>query len=170
MFIYCGKMNWEGYADNEEFTVILPFGSSRLDDPIHLYWQWTQNANGDTKVNVLSQTTITSVTQTGVQGEAKFSCIHNDYYTFDITSKQDGAQLSIFMRNPAGYTSSEMILQKFSPSRKLSDADYPMSPERPLLRIYASKLNWYEYAVNELFIVVLPDGLDKDFPVTAHWQ
>ena len=63
MSIYRGTMNWEGYADNEEFTVILPFGSSRLDDPIHLYWQWSQNSNGDTKVNVLSKTTITSVTR-----------------------------------------------------------------------------------------------------------
>jgi len=154
MSIYRGKMNWYEYADNEEFTVILPCGE-RLNDPINLYWQWTKNSSGEPKVNVLSQTTITTVTQTGIPGEVKFSCVCNNYYTFDITSKQYGAQLSILMRNPKGDTSSEMILQKF----------YPSQP-----RTYAGKLNWYDYAVNELFIVVLPAGLGEDLPVTAYWQ
>src|SRR3990170_4488129 len=112
MSIYRGKMNWYEYADNEEFTVILPCGE-RLNDPINLYWQWTKDSRGDPKVNVLSQTTITSVIQTGVPGEVKFSCVCDNYYTFDITSKQYGVQLSIFMRNPKGDTSSEMVLQKF---------------------------------------------------------
>jgi hypothetical protein len=170
MLIYRGKMNWDDYADNEEFTVILPFGTSRLDDPIHLYWQWTKAATGATKLNVLARTTITSAIQTAVKGEAGFSCVHDDYYTFDITSKQSGEQLSVYMRNPKGYTSAEMVLQRFSPSRVLPDSAFPMSPERPIPRIYAGKLNWFDYAVNELFLVVLPDGLGRSYPATAHWQ
>ncbi|GBB91534.1 hypothetical protein RclHR1_01890008 [Rhizophagus clarus] len=154
MSIYRGKMNWYEYANNEEFTVILPCGK-RLNDPINLYWQWTKDSSGDRNVNVLSQTTITSVTQTGIPGEVKFSCLCNNYYTFDITSKQYGTRLSIFMRNPRGDTSSEMVLQKFYPSQS---------------RTYAGKLNWYDYAVNELFIVFLPAGLGEDLRVTAHWQ
>ncbi|KAF0437535.1 hypothetical protein F8M41_004364 [Gigaspora margarita] len=154
MSIYRGKMNWYEYAINEEFTVTFLYGA-HPNDPINLYWQWTKDAKGDIKGNVLYQTTITSVTQTGIPGEVKFSCADNNYYKFDITSKQYGGLLSIVMRNPKGATSSEMILKKFYPSQPLT---------------YVGKLNWYEYAVNELFVVVLPNGLGEDLPVTAHWQ
>ncbi|CAG8487775.1 374_t:CDS:1 [Gigaspora rosea] len=147
-------MNWYEYAQNEEFTVTFLYGASP-NDPINLYWQWTKDAAGEIKGNVLYQTTITSVTQTGIPGEVKFNCTDNNYYKFDITSKQYGGQLSIFMRNTAGDTSSEMILQKY----------YPSQPQ-----IYVGKLNWYDFAVNELFVVVFPSGIGEDLPVTAHWQ
>ena len=71
------------------------------------------------------------------------------------------------MQNPAGYISSEMILQKFS-SQKLSDTDYLIFSERLLLQIYVSKLNWYKYTVNELFIIIFPTGLDKDLPIIMY--
>ncbi|KAI1432440.1 hypothetical protein GGR50DRAFT_598786 [Xylaria sp. CBS 124048] len=170
VLIYRGKMEWEGYASKEEFTVILPYGTCRLGDPIHLYWQWTKVDSGDTKVNVLARTTITGITLSTVDGEIKFSCVHGNYYSFDITSKNYGSSLSIYMSNPAGYTSKEMVLNKFSPSRVLTAGDYTLNPERPRTRIYAGKLNWYQYAVNELFIVILPDGFGDGYPASAHWQ
>jgi hypothetical protein len=52
----------------------------------------TKVDSGATKVNVLVRTTITGATQTAVEGEAGFSCVHDDYCAFDITSKQRGEQ------------------------------------------------------------------------------
>ena len=62
--------------------------------------------------------TLGSIIQTDVPEEVKFSCVCNNYYTFNITSKQYGVRLSIFMQNPKGDTSSEMVLQKFYPSQR----------------------------------------------------
>jgi hypothetical protein len=166
MFIYQGKLNWYNYAQDELFVIVLPFGVARLNDPIHLYWQWTKLDNGSTKVNVLSRSFISSVTETAIDGEDQFSCVHDDYYTFDIVSKRHYDELHVTMRNLSGDTSSDMILRVVS---KEDDSDpEPLEKARP--RIHVGKLNWYEYAINELFVVILPLGLCGDQPVCALWQ
>ncbi|KAF0475497.1 hypothetical protein F8M41_024606 [Gigaspora margarita] len=83
------------------------------------------------------------------------SLVQTTIITSSISHLSNMVASSIFMRNTAGDTSSEMILQKY----------YPSQPQT-----YVSKLNWYDYAVNELFIIVFPSGLGEDLPVTAHWQ
>ncbi len=162
-------MNWYNYAhyaQDELFVIVLPFGVARLNDPIHLYWQWTKLDNGSTKVNVLSRSFISSVTETAIDGEDQFSCVHDDYYTFDIVSKRHYNELHVTIRNLSGDTSSDMILGVVS---KEDDSDpEPLEKARP--RIHVGKLNWYEYAINELFVVILPLGLCGDQPVCALWQ
>ncbi|KAF1995007.1 hypothetical protein P154DRAFT_526649 [Amniculicola lignicola CBS 123094] len=165
MFVFRGKMNWFSYAKDEIFIIVLPCGIARLEDPIHLYWQWTSLDNGDTKVNVCSRSFIGSFTDTAIDDQDHFSCVHDDYYTFNVTSKDSYGQLVVTMCNPEG-DSSEMVL-----NRAYSQEDNAISPlEKPRLRIYVGKLNWYEYAVNELFIIMLPTGLCEREKALAFWQ
>jgi hypothetical protein len=59
-----------------------------------------------------------------------------------------------------------MVLKAMS---KEDDSDpEPLEKARPL--IHVGKLSWYEYAVNELFVVILPLGLCGGNPVCAFWQ
>ncbi|KIJ55962.1 hypothetical protein M422DRAFT_150249 [Sphaerobolus stellatus SS14] len=53
MLIFRGKLNWSDSdtATNEGVTVVIPLGI-RVGDPIHMYWQWTKDAAGNTKANV----------------------------------------------------------------------------------------------------------------------
>lgn len=171
MLLYQGKLNWFGYARNELFIIILPFGVARLNDPIHIYWQWTEDSTGSRKGNALCSSFISSVTETAIEGEGRFSCTHGDYYSFDIVSKKERephekSELHVTMRSPQGERSSVMVLKAAYTDNDPNPA--PLEKARPL--IHVGKLNWYEYAINELFVVILPLGLRGGKPVGAFWQ
>lgn len=138
MFVFRGKINWLESAKDEIFVIILPSGNAHLEDPIHLYWQWTKIDDGSTKVNVCSRSFISSYTDTADDHTDIFSCTHDDYYTFDITSQHDYSELVVTMRNPNGDTS-QMTLE-----RAYTYQDDSVTPfEKPRDRIYVGKLNWY---------------------------
>ena len=69
------------------------------------------------------------------------------------------------MRNPAG-DSSQMVL-----SRVYQEDDDRLVPfEKTPCRIYVGKLDWYEYAVNEMFMIVLPTGLCEGEKALVFWK
>ena len=125
---------------------------------------------GVTKQNVCIRTIITSVAQAMVPGEQKFTCMVDDFYILDITSKKNGERLFIWMRSPDGYNAKEMVPPRFYAPPVLSEGQLIKQSRSFNGRIYAGKMDYRGHSVNELILLTLPNGLGKGQTVTAHWQ
>lgn len=156
MFIYNGKFKWLQYADNENITVIVP-ASFALNDPICAYWQWTVDANGNEKANVTKSGTINTVTNTDIY---QVSFTLDSYYSFDAIVASDFSTLTATMRNPQGDRSDPITL-----TRQYGDA-----ARVPSTAVCTGKLNWLEYAKNEMITLVIPAGVSNDAPVGLYHQ
>ncbi|KAH6851378.1 hypothetical protein B0I37DRAFT_404997 [Chaetomium sp. MPI-CAGE-AT-0009] len=63
MFIYTGKLQWQGEAVDELLVVVLPNGPVRVGDPIWTLSQWTRDSKGNKKVLWNQQQFIEKVTR-----------------------------------------------------------------------------------------------------------
>lgn len=168
MLIYRGKLDWFSYAVNEGFTMVPPeewgYGGT-----IYCYWQWTELDDGSKKVNNPQTSTINGVSVAD-SGATTFSWTFGGYYTLqttisDLDTKYEvGSKLTIATSNPQNDTSSfDVTVVSNTPKDTFSGilSSY---------RIYVGKLSWYEYAVNEMIVIVIPDEVETDAPICAFWQ
>lgn len=146
MYIYNGKMNWFNYAVNENFTIVMPSGFA-VNAPICTFWQWTVDAKGKEKANTVTTGHINSAYHLG--GEHKIGFFLDQYYTFEAQILDNGNKLVVTMSNNKGIASAPMTLTRSFANDSLSSA----------AQIYAGKLDWFQYAVNEMITVVLPSGI-----------
>lgn len=160
MLIFRGKLNWYDYAVNEGVIVVIPI-AMRVGDPIHMYWQWTKDAKGNKKINVQVNDIIDTVLTPG-----QFNYCSDAYYKFQATLQQSNTQLSIKMSNPARDTKAFILNRVFYLHPSVED---PLHPS-PDARIYVGKMNWYDYAVDEIFVIICPSYIDTDSQVCAYWQ
>ncbi|EIW52721.1 uncharacterized protein TRAVEDRAFT_135035 [Trametes versicolor FP-101664 SS1] len=158
MYVYNGKLDWLDYAKDECITIVFPAGFA-LKDPVCAYWQWTTDAEGNEKRNTCQLGSITTVTKTADQYKITIFFDHSGY-SFDSVVAADFKSVTITMRNQSGDTSSAITLQE-----QLSDACRVPSTE-----VFTGKLNWFNYAVNDMITFVVPRGVAVGAPVGLYWQ
>ncbi|KAL3953846.1 hypothetical protein ACCO45_011802 [Purpureocillium lilacinum] len=160
MYIYVGKLNWPYYAENELITVVFPAGFSLLD-PVSAYWQWTVDASGNEKQNNVLHGRIKTVTKAGGGAGYGFKVqFEGDYYAFDCTTDADDPKsLRVTVSSPdQSHAISSLALKSSDGSRVLTTS------------VFTGKLNYFQYAVNEMVTLILPAGIEDGKPVVLCFQ
>ncbi|KAI0650856.1 hypothetical protein C8Q79DRAFT_1007084 [Trametes meyenii] len=157
MYVYNGKLAYYNYAKDECITIVFPAGFA-LEDPVCAYWQWTEDAKGNKKANECQLGTISSVAKT--EGVYKF-VLSFSYYYFEGSVSADLNAVTVMMREPRGFSSSiQTTLQA-----QLSDVCCVPSTE-----VFTGKLNFLDYAVDEMITLVIPNGIADGEPVGMYWE
>ena len=169
MFIFNGKFDWSNNALNETITFVFPAGFA-LNDPVSAYWQWSVDAEGNSKSNVtqVSYTVPTNLQtklmkrpspggQSGIIGGvtkgANDYTVHvsYDHYSFDVALAADSKSIDIIMRNPSGEHAGPFKLSAV----RIDAARVPSTV------VYTGKLNWLSYAKDEMITLVVPGGVSE---------
>lgn len=156
MYVYRGKLNWDGYAVNEALTIILP-SNIDLGELVCVYWQWTTDDAGAQKKNESVVATINRVTRTDDEKSIRF--FQDRDYRFDAVLGPDMETLDVTMSNNVGDNSSTILQLGYSDNTSI-----------PMYHVYVGKLNWYWYAVDEMITVAVLSTFDKGDPVCVYWQ
>ncbi|KAF5003064.1 hypothetical protein FDECE_10375 [Fusarium decemcellulare] len=161
MFVYQGKLNWLDYADNETFTIIFPKGVVRVDDPVYLFSQWTQDSEGAKKGNWFQTIIVQDLKKHPDSNDVTFT-LPGAWYKFVITTEQNYAKIKVDMSNRTGAKESTVLKREWQaqgePAKGAS------------LRIWTGNITWRENAVNEQAIFMLPEGYGDGRPVVSSWQ
>ncbi|KAJ4111467.1 hypothetical protein NW768_011821 [Fusarium equiseti] len=159
MFVYEGRLDWKPYGDNETFVIVLPDGPVRVGDTVYLFYQWTFNAQNVKKDNSFHKIAIDKVSKTP-SGDDTFIA-KSSYYSWEITSGNVYQKLKVVMRNPSGYESPMEF-------KRIWQSEGDVTAEST--RIWTGKINWEQYANNEMAIFIAPEGLGQDKPILSMWQ
>ncbi|KAF7551999.1 hypothetical protein G7Z17_g4619 [Cylindrodendrum hubeiense] len=159
MFIYTGQLQWQRYAVDELFVVVLPNGPVRVGDTVYLYSQWTVDSKGFKKPKWFQHQTVEKLTRDD-NGDDTFSLSHG-YYSWEIQSQQSYQKISITMSKASGYQSIMSLERTYQPKGEVSTDS---------ARIWTGSLDWPQYATNEPFITIVPEGFGAGKPVLAFWQ
>ncbi|KAL7276572.1 hypothetical protein RUND412_000414 [Rhizina undulata] len=160
MYIYYGKFDWFGYAKNELITIVFP-GAFALNDPVCVYWQWTVDYEKKEKTNCVKQGVINSVSKVG--NEYNIGFLQDGYYKFEARVGNDGNVLEVTMTRDKGDKDNRTTFKV--------DLDYSDKSKIPTALIYTGKLNWHDYAKDEMITLVAPAGLDHEgLPVCLYHQ
>lgn len=111
-------------------------------------------------MNVCAEGAINSVTT--VKDEYKIGFFHERLLRFDAVVAADAKQITVTM-NRSNRRSSPITLQ-------LSYSEPSILPQSAKCLVYTGKLNWLNYAVDDMIIVVVPNSLDWGEPICAYWQ
>ncbi|KAE9391220.1 hypothetical protein BT96DRAFT_1061792 [Gymnopus androsaceus JB14] len=155
MYVYVGKLDWFDYAKNECITVVTPAGFT-LQEPVCVYWQWTVDGSGHEKANVVQEGAFKSVVKTASEYRIGFQF---DYYSFEGSVSGNFGTLSLIMSNPQGDTAPISLSLKYSDSMRA-----------PSALVFTGKLNWFEYATNEMVTLIIPDTVRDNEPVVLSYQ
>ncbi|KAI0035572.1 hypothetical protein K488DRAFT_42986 [Vararia minispora EC-137] len=163
MLIYCGKLNYHSYAENECVTIVFPAGFS-LNDPVCAHWQWTKDA-GELTLYIFQSgiVTGTSKAEDGIRIVLSFG-----FYFLDCHIRSDLRQLAATLGAVNGADNNSSVTSTL-------DLQHREPGEVPTTRVYAGKLNWIErgvqYAKNEMVTLVLPSGtIANDATVGLYYQ
>ncbi|CAM1511899.1 Fc.00g094120.m01.CDS01 [Cosmosporella sp. VM-42] len=159
MFIYSGKLKWQGYGEDETFVIILPNGPVRVGDSAYLFFQWTVDAKGVKKPNWFQNLIVSKASKTQ-SGDDTFVLAHH-YYSWEITTQQVYGKLNVTMSNPTNFKST-MTLDRIWQSRGEQSTG--------TARIWTGKINWVQFASNEMAIFIVPEGFGDGKPVLSLWQ
>lgn len=147
MYIYVGKLNWFGYAENECITIVFPAGFA-LKDPVCTRWQWTVDSNDNKKSNNTEGAFISSVTKTNSEYRLR---IQFNYYAFEGTVSNNFKSLSLTMSNPQGETASFSLLLQLGDAVRV-----------PSVSVFTGKINWYQHIENEMVTLIIVGDVDED--------
>ncbi|KAM0542736.1 hypothetical protein ACHAPJ_012669 [Fusarium lateritium] len=159
MFVYEGRLDWKPYGDNETFVIILPDGPVRVGDTAYLFSQWTKDAQGTRKANWFQKSAIEKITKTGSTDDT--FVVRGSYYSWDITTSEVYSKLKVTMSNPTGYKTYMDFKRIWQ-----SQGEQSTGPAR----IWTGKINWSQYASDEMAIFIVPEGFGQGKPVLSLWQ
>lgn len=161
MFVYQGKLSWLNLAEGETFTIVLPKGVVRVNDPVYLFSQWTQTAQGIEKQNWFQTILVQNLKKLPNSDDVVFT-LSGASHTFVITTEQNYSKLKVEISNLIGQKSTTVLKREWqAQGEPATDAS---------LRIWTGKLNWHKKAVNEQAIFILPEGYGIDRPIVSSWQ
>ncbi|KAK1659959.1 hypothetical protein BDP55DRAFT_732827 [Colletotrichum godetiae] len=160
MYVYLGKLDWKPYGQDETFVITLPNGPARAGDPAYLFSQWTKDARGAQKANWFLNLVVDKVSKTA-SGDDVFTLKNSHYYSWEITTQKVYGELKVAMSNPNKEKRTMTLKQVWK-----SETEVP----KGALRIWTGKINWPNYATNEMATFIVPEGFGKDKPVLAVWQ
>ncbi|KAG7086960.1 hypothetical protein E1B28_002877 [Marasmius oreades] len=157
MYIFNGKLNWFRYAVNETITIVFPAGFA-LNDPVCAFFQWTQDDAGKKNVNTIQQGVISMVIAKPDYFQVSFQA--SGYYGFDIIVPGHLNTITATMWNPANERSNPMTCTR----------QYGDLARVPSTAVFTGKLNWFNYARNEMVSLVVPNGVSNGAPVGLYSQ
>jgi hypothetical protein len=162
MFVYQGKFDWPGYAENETFTIIFPHGAVRANDPVYLFTQWTKDWNRVLKAKFFQSIVVSDVRQLSNTTDVSFK-LSGAKYDFAITTEQNYAKVKVDMSS-TGTLKTFTLNRVWKPEGKV-DHD-------AALRVWAGSIKFDDgaSAVDEQAIVILPEDYKDGKPVLSSWQ
>ena len=160
MLIYRGKLNWSNYALNEGFTLIFPESEFKVGAPAIAAWQWAVNAQGAKKQNMFVKGVIDSVVISG-SGERQIFFHQNQHYRFQGVFSDDMKSITVVMSDPSGQKSSLKPLYNVYDSPLIAG----INP-----RYFLGKMNWLNYAIDEMCLFIIPRGGELNSDVLGYWQ
>ncbi|KAI5897133.1 uncharacterized protein SCHCODRAFT_01124701 [Schizophyllum commune H4-8] len=153
MLVYNGKINWQQRADNECLTVVFPAGLA-LKDPVCAYWQWSDTA----KTNVHQYGTINVVRKIGTEYKITFA-LTDFLFDAEFTPDYKNMTLKMYTATDTTTTSTSTLLRWTSLPNLV-----------PSTKVYTGKLNWGDFATNEMMTLVVPNGISPRAPVSLYFQ
>ncbi|RBQ73395.1 hypothetical protein FVER14953_01691 [Fusarium verticillioides] len=162
MFVYQGKFDWPGYAENETFTIIFPHGAVRANDPVYLFTQWTKDWNRVLKAKFFQSIVVSDVKQLSNTTDISFK-LSGAKYDFAITTEQNYSKVKVDMSS-TGTLKTFTLNRVWQPEGKV-DHD-------AALRIWAGSIKFDDgaSAIDEQAIVILPEDYKDGKPVISSWQ
>jgi hypothetical protein len=160
MYIYRGKFDWYEYAKDEAITIIFP-ASFHRGESAYVCWQWTRSPEGQPKAAFVDIGTVNFESTPTPASENKFTLSCSDY-KFDVSLTPEFETLSLVMHHHENQGRLNL---------SLVDGGYPTGASTP--SVYVGKMDWSDAmvsAVNELFLVVIPESFATDKPLCAFWQ
>ncbi|KAG7086111.1 hypothetical protein E1B28_003625 [Marasmius oreades] len=152
MYTFNGKLNWSKTVVNQTITIVFPAGFA-LNDPVCAFWQWSEDASGNKKVNANELGFINTVTtKTGkYQVLAAFS-----HYSLDVTFASDSSTITATMSNPEDEHSDVATLNRV----------YGNLVQFRSTVVFTGKINWSNPPLeNEMITLVIPNGISNGSPV-----
>ncbi|GBE80889.1 hypothetical protein SCP_0306090 [Sparassis crispa] len=107
--VYTGKFSWRNYAIDEMLTVIVP-ATFNGGDPICVYWQWMEDADGRKKINRDRVGTL-DVTAGPFTGDAQTLGIPVTFYRFDGEVDRTRDRITLTMSGHHDEKSEHITLQ-----------------------------------------------------------
>jgi len=156
MFVYRGKLNYESYAVNEGITIVFSAGFG-LGQPVSVIWQWTVDQNGIGNANASLNGIVDEVSL----DEKTIGLCLDQEYRFEGTIGPGFESLTLTMHNVSNQGSSTVKLT-------LDYMEPASSPASHML--YMGKVDWYQYARNEVLLVIIPSSPDSKSTVCNYWQ
>jgi uncharacterized coiled-coil protein SlyX len=144
-YTYYGKLK------EELFVAVLPNGTVELDDPVHLYSQ---------KRLITYQVRDVDVTE---DGEDRF-IFQDGYYTFEATTAKAYKTISLIRTCRSGGEVATVALTRHYEQPQTATS----ASSRP--KIWTGAIDFHDWAKNESFIVIAPQGLGNAKDVVAMWQ
>ncbi|KAF7555479.1 hypothetical protein G7Z17_g2151 [Cylindrodendrum hubeiense] len=130
---------------------MAPFASATLPTS-------SPNAQGVKKANWFQNLVVDKVTK-NQSGEGTFT-FKSSYYSFEITSKEFYGKLNVTM--------SKSGARKVMDFKRIWQSKGEQSNGTG--RIWTGKVNWLNFASNELAIFIVPEGFGEGKPVLSLWQ
>ncbi|KAK3324850.1 hypothetical protein B0H66DRAFT_491431 [Apodospora peruviana] len=162
-YIPSGLFQWQHYAVDEMFVVILPNGPVRVGDTVYWYTQWTVDSKGNKHQTFFSKMHVEKVDK-AENGDDTIQLAHS-YYTWSIQAPSDYQTITVHMANPGGYQSA-MPVERFYQS--------PVGfPVVDAARVWTGKTdsNSPKKMVPDMpFIVIMPNGFGVDKPIHVLYQ
>jgi chromosome segregation ATPase len=143
-YTYYGKLK------DELFVAVLPNGTVELEDQVHLYFQKRLITYRVQDVDVNDD------------GEDCFA-LQDGYYNFDAVTSKAYKEIKLTRTCRSGGEVATVAL-----TRHYDQAQIANSTSRP--KIWTGAIDFHDWAKNESFIVVAPQGLGNAKPILAIWQ
>ncbi|KAL0935862.1 uncharacterized protein CTRU02_208076 [Colletotrichum truncatum] len=159
MYVYFGKLNWQHYAENETFALVLPNGPVRTGDPAYIFFQWTKDEHGNKKSNWFQNIIVSNASKTE-GGDDIFTLKHHPY-SWQITTQSAYNKLNVTMSRACDLKSN-MVLSRYWKSQGETSNEAS--------RVWTGKINWPTYAENEMAMFIVPEGFGEGKPVLSLWQ
>jgi predicted nucleic acid-binding Zn-ribbon protein len=144
-YTYYGKLK------DDLFVAVLPNGTVELDDPVHVYSH---------KRLITYQVRDVDVTE---DGEDRF-VFQDGYYTFEATTSKAYKTISLTRTCRSGGEVATVTLTRHYDQPQTATS----ASSRP--RVWTGTIDFHDWAKNESFIVIAPQGLGNTKGVVAMWQ
>jgi len=158
MYVFFGKLNYMDYADNEMIILVLPKGLKE-GDPVCAYWQWTPLPLGypGNKME-LHSSVISSASANDKARRIEFT-IQGDGYTWNINAvlpeENSPMTVTVFYHEYLSF---------------VFNMDLEYSSETDRCSIYTGVLNYHDYVVDKMIIIIVPEDLAIDKKICAYWK
>ncbi|KAH5308540.1 hypothetical protein HBI12_156770 [Parastagonospora nodorum] len=143
-YTYYGKLK------DELFVAVLPNGTVELEDQVHLYFQ---------KRLITYRVQDVDVTD---DAEDRFA-LQDGYYNFEAVTSKAYKEIKLTRTCRSGGEVATVAL-----TRHYDQVQTASPTSRP--KIWTGTIDFHEWAKNESFVVIAPQGLGNSKPVVAIWQ
>ena len=154
--VYRGKLDWFNYAVKETIYFVFP-GTFDVGETVYLITQWTVDAPGRTKPNLLYKGQIDTSNVTDDQ--RSFNFLQTEYYKYAAILTNDETSLTFTMSNVAGTRNTPSVATKMAFETDGSDHV-----------LYIGKYNETPNVVNEHLVLLISPSIKYNSNIGVFWQ